>query len=167
MTLCIACFACSISFNLSRSVWCIPNPLAPGSRMKVHIHPIIQYIWWERERRLAVNDIFMDGHNSGCICPYLNKHYKFGWRQLFSGSNKKWNELWGAFNVQHIWWRLIGTCWGHRDAGDWWGGGYFGVLLTYLQISLLSSLLAYTNITEGWQGWSKTSTGLHLRGGLF
>lgn len=118
VVLCIVCFAFSISFNSSRSVRCIPNPLAPGSRMKGHIHPIIKYIWWERERRLAVNDIFMDGRNSGCICPYLNKHYKFRWRQLFSSSNKKWNELWGGFNAQHVWCRLIGICLGHRDGEE-------------------------------------------------
>lgn len=123
MSLCIVCFAFSISFKSRRSVWCIPNPLAPGSRIKGHIHPIIKYIWWERERRLTVNDIFMDDHNSGCICPYLNKHYKFRWRQLFSGSNKKWNELWGGFNAQRVWCRLIGICWGHTDGGIGEKGG--------------------------------------------
>lgn len=138
----------------SRSMWYIPNPLAPGSRMKGHIHPIIKYIWWEKERRLAVNDIFMDGCNSGCVFQYLNKHYKFRWRQLFSGSNKKWNELWGGFNAQRVWCRLIGICWGHRDGG---GGVNREVFwsATHLQISLRSPLLMYEDITEGWQGWSK------------
>lgn len=146
----------------SRSMWYIPNPLAPGSRMKGHIHPIIKYIWWEKERRLAVNDIFMDGCNSGCVFQYLNKHYKFRWRQLFSGSNKKWNELWGGFNAQRVWCRLIGICWGHRDGGGGGIGRYFGALLICRFHSVLLSWCTQTLQKVDRVG--AKNTGLHLRG---